>query len=387
MPITIQPYEQQHVEAVKAFNARLRDGGMDLQFPESHVPAWLPKVEGREIYHDYYLAVDGEAVRGAYIFKHQPFFIGDQLMPLCEYRLPLSEGQVDHQFASVGVQMYLDAMRKQSRLYTVGIGGMQEAAAQMLVRAGWNLWPVPFFFRVLHPSRFLRNIVYLRSTPLRGAALDALAYSGLGWLGVRAYQRLKARPAAVDKSCTAETVDEFGPWTDEIWQASHAQYRMIAVRDRTILNILYPASDPRWIRLAVRRGNQVVGWATLLNTPMEGHNFFGDMRVGSIIDCLALPGMEPHVTHAALAHLQRDGADVAVTNLSHQAWQDALRASGFLEGPSNFIFAASKPVSALLGPFEQNKHRVHMTRGDGGGPQNLLTARHRTQIRRVPATA
>lgn len=387
MSITIQPYGEEHVGAVKAFNARLRDGGMDLQFPESHVPGWLPRVEGREIYHDYYLAVDDQAVRGGYIFKHQPFFVGDQMLPLCEYRLPLSEGQVDHQFASVGVQIYLDAMRKQSRLYTVGIGGMQEAAAQMLVRAGWNLWPVPFFFRVLHPSRFLRQIVYLRSTPQRRLALDALAYSGLGWLGVHAYQGLKAGTTQRDPDWTAPTVDEFGSWADDIWQASHTQYKMIALRDRTILNILYPASDPRWIRLAVRSGNQVVGWATLLNTPMQGHNFFGDMRVGSIIDCLALPGMERKVSQAALAHLRSGAADVVVTNLSHRAWQESLRASGFLEGPSNFIFAASKAVSALLGPFDESKLLVHMTRGDGGGPQNLLAARERTQLRREPARA
>jgi hypothetical protein len=76
-----------------------------------------------------------------------------------------------------------------------------------------------------------------------------------------------------------------------------------------------------------------------------------------------------------MQYLTRKGADIVVTNLSHRAWRPALESAGFYEGPSNFIFAASKKVSALLQPFEEKKDQVHMTRGDGGGPQNLLAAR------------
>lgn len=372
---TIQPYAAEHVEAVKAFNARLAKAGIVLQFPESNVPAWLPKVDGREIYHEYYLAVDDADVRGGYIFKYQPFYVNGQMLPLCEYRLQLSEGQIDNQFASVGVQIYLDAHRKQQRLYTVGIGGYEETAAKLLIRAGWSLWEVPFFFRVLHPSKFLRNIVYLRRTPLRRLALDVLAYSGLGYLAVNAQQMLKTRAARRDTHFEVEAVDEFGPWADEVWQAAHPQYKLIALRDRTILNILYPNSEPRWIRLKVSVDGRVAGWAVALNVPMVEHNFFGNMRVGSLIDCLALPGMESKVAHAVMRHLRRGGADIVVTNLSHRAWQRALEQAGLQRGPSNFIFAASKPVAALIAPFDENKDLIHMTRGDGGGPQNLLAAR------------
>ena len=124
MGIVITPYAEEHVAAVKAFNCRLRSGGAELFFPESPVPAWLPKLDGREIYDEYYVAVDDGAVRGGYILKYQPFFVAGRLMPLVQYRLPLSEGFVDKQFAPIGVQMYLDAMRKQPNLYTVGLGGL-----------------------------------------------------------------------------------------------------------------------------------------------------------------------------------------------------------------------------------------------------------------------
>ena len=71
-----------------------------------------------------------------------------------QFRLPLSEGQIDKRFAAVGVQLYLDAVRKQKLLYTVGIGGYQEAFAQLLLSAGWKTFVVPFYFRVFHPGGF-----------------------------------------------------------------------------------------------------------------------------------------------------------------------------------------------------------------------------------------
>ena len=154
--IVVTPYTLDLVDAVKAFNARLRAGGAALTFPENPVPEWLPPVEGREIFHEYYVAVDDDAVRGAYILKHQPFWVGGQRVRMSQFRLPLSEGQIDKRYAAVGVQLYLDAVRKQKLLYTMGIGGYQEAFAGLLLSAGWKTWVVPFYFRVFHPRQFLR---------------------------------------------------------------------------------------------------------------------------------------------------------------------------------------------------------------------------------------
>jgi len=44
-----------------------------------------------------------------------------------------------------------------------------------------------------------------------------------------------------------------------------------------------------------------------------------------------------------------------------------LRRSGFLEGPSNFIFAAAKKLAALSSAFDE----FHINRGDGDGPIHL----------------
>ena len=65
-----------------------------------------------------------------------------------------------------------------------------------------------------------------------------------------------------------------------------------------------------------------------------------------------------------------------VTNQSHHHWCQAAPAQGLCETTSNYIFAISKPVAAMLEPFEAQKDRVHMTRGDGSGPENLLSAKY-----------
>ena len=49
----------------------------------------------------------------------------------------------------------------------------------------------------------------------------------------------------------------------------------------------------------------------------------------------------------------------------------ALERAGFLRGPSNFIFAASKNLAKLLEPFDSAKDEIHINRGDGDGPIHL----------------
>ena len=104
---------------------------------------------------------------------------------------------------------------------------------------------------------------------------------------------------------------------------------------------------------------------------MHENKYFGDMRVGTVVDCLALPGEEPWVVAVTERHLATRGVDLIVTNQLHTAWCRAFSANGFFSGPSNYLFAAPKALAERMTPFEQNVGRVHMTRGDGDGPYNL----------------
>ena len=115
------------------------------------------------------------------------------------------------------------------------------------------------------------------------------------------------------------------------------------------------------------RGGRDIGWALLVDTVMRDNRYFGNMRVGTIADNLALPGDEEAVVAAATHFLNGRGVDLVVSNQSHLAWRSALAHVAFLKGPSNYGFGASPLLAAALPPLAS----CHLTRGDGSGPINL----------------
>ena len=111
---------------------------------------------------------------------------------------------------------------------------------------------------------------------------------------------------------------------------------------------MYPREADDLQRIKVLRGENVIGWALLLNTQLHGHRHFGNMRLGSIVDCFAEPENAASVIEQARSVLVRQGVDLIVSNQSHSAWCAALKACGFISGPSNFIFASSKALTRKI---------------------------------------
>jgi hypothetical protein len=115
----------------------------------------------------------------------------------------------------------------------------------------------------------------------------------------------------------------------------------------------------------MKRNGTAIGWAVVgerRNDPK-----YGNMRVGSVVDCFALPGELFSVVRCATQTLERQGFDLILSNQSHSAWGEAFKAAGYLSGTSNFIFAASKKLAQLLAPFEEVRAKMHLTRADGDG--------------------
>jgi hypothetical protein len=263
-----------------------------------------------------------------------------------------------------------DALRKQPRLFGLGMGGYQRALPRMLQAMRWSIAEVPFFFRVVHAAAFLRNVAILRTSRLRRLAFDLAALTGLGPLAIKAahWARPVRRPPA---SVRSEPVESFGPWADELWERASSHYPLIAVRDSDVLNLLYPQGDSRFTRLRVERDGRAIGWAVLLATSMSGHRQFGNMKVGTLVDCLADPADAIDVVACARDALETIGVDLIVSNQSHAAWCDALRQCGFFKGPSNFLFAASPELASEFQPFTERLGTFHLNRGDGDGPIHL----------------
>jgi hypothetical protein len=370
MPITVQPYTEEWIPAVKAFNRRLAAGGVapEFHFHESNIPPWLPKINHRKIYQEFFLAVDNSEVRGAFILKFQDFYLNGEVRSIPYYHLPISEGIVNKAYSSVGVHMLRSALKAQPLLYCLGMGGLDRPLPKMLKALAWSLCEVPFAFHVNHPANFLRQIAPLRQSKAIRFIANLAAVSGAGWTGITMLQKRYASARISDVS--AESVEKFDAWADQVWEESRTGYTMIGSRDSETLNILYPA-DKEFHRLKVTRAGQIIGWAVLLDTQMKENKYFGNLRVGSIADCLSIPANATGVIQAAAEFLEARGVDLVVSNQLHHGWTQAMKSRGFLDGPSNFVFAASKELAKMIGPFEKNKSQLHFTRGDGDGPVNL----------------
>jgi len=348
--IRVAPFTVEWVDAVRAFNQRI--AASRQQLPESPQPMLLP---GSEVF----LATEGDAVRGGYILRRQKFFAAGRPIDVAHYRLPLSEGVVDRRYATLGLRLVRDAVAREPRLYALGMGGWSRPLPQMLKRLGWRMCEVPFHFKVLRPSRFLRNIRVVRTTMLRRLALDAAALTGAGWVGMKVVGH-GARLAPEKHEMEAA----FDAWADPIWTRSQSAYAMIAQRDAATLEALYPESDDKFMRVHADGG-----WAVALDTQMHGHLQFGDMRVGSIVDCLAAPEQASAVIRAAAGELEQRGVDLMISNQLHGAWSEALRQAGFRKGPSNFLLALSPALAECVSGADDES--CQFNRSDGDGPIHL----------------
>jgi len=372
MSIKIQEYSESMVPAVKQFNARLREGGVTYQFPASHLPVWLPRTESGHLFQQLFVAQDeNEIVRGGYCIKHQDFQIGTRRISIGQIALPLAEGTINRAYSQVGTQLLFHVMRQQPLVYALGMGGSDEAITRLVRAALWNVAEVPFFFRVLRAGNFLRNIRILRKTPLRRAVFDTLAWTGAASAIVAAETLVRRIRSPACPSISAEVVDEFSDWSDELWERARSDYSFIAIRDKATLRTLYPRGNDRFIRILLRGENRIIGWAVAIATDLKEHKQFGDMRLGSIVDGFSRPEDADKIVLAATKTLKERNVDLIVSNQSHRAWRAAMRSNGFYPGPSNFLLATSRKLTELLRDEHIAEDQVFMNRGDGDGPINL----------------
>ncbi len=368
--IDIQPYTENFTHSVADFNRRLSAGEPPMRIPESPRPQWLPRVNGTRLFQEMFLAVEDGAVRGGYTLKHQEFSFHGRIECVGFYQNPVSEGIVNKRYVLVGPKLIDHAFKRQPLIYDLGIGSLDAAVARMHRALGWKLSLVPFFFKVLNGFRVLRNLEYLKSRWIHRKILDAAAYSGFGWAGSTLAGLMGSAGPRLG-SIDVDVASEFGSWATELWKQCAVHYAMAAVRDASVLNTLYPSGDSKFLRVRVSKHGRDLGWAVLMDSAKSQDKYFGNMRVGSIIDCMARPEDAPVVIAAATRELERRGPDLLISNQNHAAWRRALRRSGFLPGVSNFVFAASPALSDLLHRTDPEGTGIHLTRGDGDGPIHL----------------
>jgi hypothetical protein len=373
VPIEIVPYEARWEEAVGRFNARLAAAGSEWGWYPSSVDDWIPARPGQGVWREHYLAVeDGREVRGAYALKPQQFQVRGRPELVTDWHGPVSEGVIDRRYNTLGLRLFRDMLKRRPLLYSWGTGGLDHAMPRMMQSLGFELHLTPFLLRVLRPARFLHRNRYLRSTRPRRLGLDLLAASGLAFAGLHGLHAVLGSRGERSQRAEAEVVQEFGVWADAIWERCRERYAVIATRDASTQNVLLPPSGwPPGIRLRIRRGGEDLGWAVVMDTQMRNDHRFGDLRVGSIVDVLALPEQAGAVVGAAFRFLRSLGVDLVMSNQSHPAWIEAFARHGFLVLPGRRAFAMSRALRDTLEPLPETVKGLHLTLMDGHGPRGV----------------
>jgi hypothetical protein len=369
--LRVEPFTPTHVPAVHAFNERLAAGGAGWRFPEDPTPDWLPRVPGSDVFQELFLLLEGDDVRGAYVLKRQPVSFRGKIRQVGNLYMPLSEGTVNRAYSLVGARLLSDAMQREPLLFALGLGGGNSQATGLVRALGWQLHSVPFFFKVVNAPRFLHQIRYLRTTRLRSRLLDLAALSGIGWAVAAGAGALLTRRPDGAGDLRAEEVDRFGEWADGLWSSCAASYSFASVRTSDILNRVHPPERKNLLRLKVTRAGRVVGYAVLQDEESTPSETLGEMRVGTVVDGLAHPADAESVTWLAAQALESRRVDLMISNQSHPAWGVALRRAGFIEGPSNCLFAAARRLADHIRMVDPQWQDAHLNRGDGDWPWGI----------------
>ena len=374
--LRLEPYGEALVPAVRAFNERLeRAGALEYRFgtapPKHPADGTVPPV-----HRETRLAVDEDGqVRGGIILQHQQFETVSGPQAVVNVQLPLSEGIIDRRYAFLGMWLLRTVQRAHPLVFAVGMGSEQQPLPKLLKAMRWSLRPVPFLVHVHRPRRFLREMPMLRRRPLHRAAGTIAAATGAGWLGLRLlglWSAGRSGPLVGGPRLRATRETSFGAWADDVWRAARPQCSLVGVRDRATLAALYPADPSRYHCYRLADGARDVGWVVLLRTAMRESPAFGSLVVGTVLDAMAVPGYEGAVARAARRLCGALGVDLSLTNQLHAVWRQAFRGAGYLSGPSNYLFAASPALQAVIAQAGPDAaERIHLTRGDGDGRIHL----------------
>jgi hypothetical protein len=362
------PHSPDLDDGIGAFNRRLSAGGAEFRLQTTGGSPLLAP-DGQSVSEERYIAIEGDAVRGGVDLQVQQFSVDGETCLVANMQLPLSEGVVDRRYAHVGMWLIRQVLRRYPRCFALGMGGEDRPLPQLLRAMGFAIWSIPLYFMIANVSRAVRELPALgpplgrriASSVVRGTGAGALA-SG-GWRALAAWRTRQVHRVA------ARPVEEWGAWADQIWEEAHSSFSIVAVRDGRALQALFPTSKSQFPGFRLEEGGCTFGWVVVGVSQMVENAHLGNLKVGTIVDALALPGREAAALGVATRLLLDCGVDVVVTNQSHPAWRAACRRVGFLQARSNYALAASP---AFIAPgVDIGAHRVQFTRGDGDGRVHL----------------
>ena len=75
--------------------------------------------------------------------------------------------------------IFKDAFSRSDKLFTVGLGGLNNRFPKILRAFGWQLELIPFYFKIKNIKNFIHNISYLDDKPIVNRIIKLSYFSGL----------------------------------------------------------------------------------------------------------------------------------------------------------------------------------------------------------------
>src|SRR5262245_5968462 len=366
------------IVAIARINSRLTEGGRQ---DEIRLDPALPgeaefRPERFALSPQMLIAEDGQEVRAAMMLCHHNVYINGGKLDFCWTKMPLSEGIVNVKYSLAIIQLMKKALDYQPFLMGLGAGNPDSEGYRFFVKLKWRYQSIPFFFYPVKVGKVLRGLRYFKDNPMLHYGALFGAYSGAG-AGLSQMLNLRRRFSTKKFGSLSHNevsqVEGFDDWADRIFATSIDDYPVAIRSDATSLNIVYPPSDHRYIRLRVRKKvtKQDAGWIVVASKQMSNNHYFGDLNVGTLVDGFGRSEDISLLVSAGLDHLIGTGVDLIVANFSHTAWMEACRSAGMFSGPSNYqIFVSPKGMPLLNESFPL--HRIHLARGHSDGMDNLI---------------
>jgi hypothetical protein len=359
------PFSAEWEPAVARFNRRMREGNApaDFDIPEKAVPPKPGSVKAQM-----FVAVEGEEVRGGMIIQEHPGVISDSAQPggslrretVINLQSPLSEAIIDPKYSMVSIQLFRFALKRCPYAYVVGMGGEERPLPRLLKAFGWSVRQVPFHFRILNARRCLTELKPLQRRPVMRVAAFIAAHSGAGAAALAVLQRRRVSA----KGYRLETAHADAAADDAVWAGVEKRISFGVVRDSvTLPSYIVPGVE----RFRVFRGTVLCGWFSMICASMRDHNYFGNLKVATLIDIMVIDAADAAVVATlAVQYARSVGCDIVVSNQLHEETHAALRNVGFIPYASNYLIASSKPLTAAMSDATSL-----VSRQDGDGLVNL----------------
>ena len=245
---------------------------------------------------------------------------------------------------------------------------------------------LPQYLRILNSKELVKNIqpdgieaanarAGIRSLLIRSRFGRAIV-EWVGTIGLAIGQKLWTSCAFMARPrCTGLSVEEEKGFDDsytDLWNSVAAQFNAAIVRDRAYLQARFGRTISRYQLLVCRRDNRLLGYCILKMKRFSGDSRMGNMKVGSIVDCLFEPA-SPSILQSLIDHafrwFSREGAHVVFCTASLTAVRRILLRNGFFRIPGNLNFAYHSRVQILT--EEIPLEAWHLMRGDSDTDQNF----------------